>query len=130
MHKQQKHLFRKSHWVKVFALPATTVILATGCYYDKGELIYPNSTVDCSKVTATYTAVKSIMAGKCNTTGCHNAASAAGSAVLETYDQVKALAGRIKQRVIVDKTMPPGNPLTSSDISILTCWINSGMPNN
>lgn len=124
MHKQKKHSLNAT------ALLTTIVILFTGCYYDKGELIYPDSTVDCSKVTATYSAVKPIVATKCNTTGCHNAASAAGSVVLETYDQVKALASRIKQRALVEKTMPPGTPLTTSEIAILTCWINSGTPNN
>ncbi|OQP63875.1 hypothetical protein A3860_23355 [Niastella vici] len=124
MHKQKKHS------ASALALLTIIIVLLTGCYYDKGELIYPDSTVDCSKVTATYTAVKPIVAGKCNTTGCHNAASAAGSTVLETYDQVKALAGRIKQRALVDKTMPPGAALTTSEIAILTCWINSGTPNN
>jgi len=127
---QPPHTYNGRHSLKTLALLVTMVIGATGCYYDKGELIYPGSAVDCSKVTATYTAVKPIIAGKCNTAGCHNAGSAAGATVLETYDQVKALAGRIKQRAIIDKTMPPGNPLTSADIAVLTCWINSGTPNN
>lgn len=130
MYIQKQRSFTGSRTAKLLALLTTTAIMLTGCYYDKGELIYPDSTVDCSKVTATYTAVKSVIAGKCNTAGCHNAASAAASVVLETYDQVKAMAGRIKQRAIIDKTMPPGNPLTASEISILTCWINSGTPNN
>lgn len=130
MHKQQPHSYTVSRALKAFASLVTMIILTNGCYYDKGELIYPGSTVDCSKVTATYTVVKSILTAKCNTTGCHNAGSAAGSTVLETYDQAKALAARIKQRALIDKTMPPGNPLTTSDIAVLTCWINSGTPNN
>ena len=131
MNKQKKQSFNGSNRWKAYTLLTTAIVLATGCiYYDKEELLYPDSTVDCSKVTATYAVVKSIMTNKCNTAGCHNAASAAGSAVLETYDQVKALAGRIKQRAIVEKTMPPGTPLSVSEIAILTCWINSGTPNN
>ena len=130
MHKQPPHSCSGRYPLSAWASLVTMIILATGCYYNKRELIYPGTTVDCSKVTATYTVVRSIMAGKCNTAGCHNAASAAGSTVLETYDQVKAMAARIKQRVLVDKTMPPGNPLTAPDIAVLTCWINSGTPNN
>jgi uncharacterized membrane protein len=99
-----------------------------GCYYDKAELLYPGRAVDCSTVSGTYTKVKSIMTNKCN--GCHNAASAAGGTVLETYDQVKAKAARINQRAIVEKTMPPGNALSSEEIATLTCWISSGTPNN
>lgn len=113
-------------------LPMLTVmtVLHTGCYYDKAELLYPDSTVDCSTVTATFVKVQAIMTNKCNTSGCHNARDAAGGTVLETYDQVKAKAARIKQRAIVDKTMPPSSALTSGDIAILTCWISSGTPNN
>lgn len=113
-------------------LPIITVmtILNAGCYYDKAELLYPDSTADCSTVTATFTKVQSIMTNKCNTSGCHNASDAAGGTVLETFDQVKAKANRINQRVIVEKTMPPGTALASEDIAILNCWISSGTPNN
>jgi len=99
-----------------------------GCYYDKGELLYPGSTVDCSTVSATFSKVQSIMTNKCN--ACHNARDAAGGTVLETYDQVKAKADRINQRVIVEKTMPPGAVLSSEETAILKCWISSGTPNN
>lgn len=124
------HLFYGSNLLKVLGVPVIIIISVCGCYYDKAELIYPHSTTDCSKVTATYTAVKAILKSKCNTAGCHNATSAAGSVVLETYDQAKVQAGRIKQRAIVDKTMPPGATLTAPEIAILTCWINSNTPNN
>ena len=106
----------------------TMNMLITGCYYDKAELLYPDSAVDCSTVSATFTKVKSIMTSKCNT--CHDARNAAGGTVLETYDQVKAKAGRINQRAIVEKTMPPGTALTSEETAILKCWISSGAPNN
>ena len=102
----------------------------TGCYYDKADLLYPDSTVDCSVVSATFSKVQPIITGKCNTSGCHNAGGAAGGTVLETYDQIKAKAGRINQRAIVEKTMPPGTSLSSEEIAILKCWISSGTPNN
>ena len=115
-----------------FILPVITVmtILNTGCYYDKTELLYPGSTVDCSTAIATFSKVKSIVTNRCNTSGCHNVRDAAGGTVLETYDQIKAKAERITQRVIVEKTMPPGTVLSFEEITILTCWISSGAPNN
>jgi uncharacterized membrane protein len=106
------------------------VMLATGCYYDKDEQLYPGSVVDCTTIPATFANVKTVMMAKCATAGCHNSGSAAGGAVLETYDQIKALAGRINQRVIIDKTMPPGAALSNQEIAILKCWLNSGMPAN
>jgi uncharacterized membrane protein len=111
-------------------LPIITVMatVMTGCYYDKAELLYPDGGVNCSAVAATYTKVQTIMAAKCN--GCHSARNAAGGTVLETYDQVKSKASRIRQRAIVEKTMPPAAPLSSEEIAILECWIGSGTPNN
>lgn len=103
-------------------------MLTAGCYYDKEELLYPGSSIDCSTVAATYTKVQAIMTSKCNT--CHSARSAAGGVVLETYDQVKAHADRINQRAIVEKTMPPTTALATEEIAILKCWISSGTPNN
>ena len=114
-------------WLIISIITVMPIVMA-GCYYDKEELLYPGSTVDCSSVSATYSKVQSIMNNKCN--GCHNARSAAGGTVLETYEQVKASAGRIKQRAIVEKTMPPTSPLSSVEIAVLTCWISSGTPNN
>ncbi len=89
------------------------LIVMTGCYYDKEELLYPNSKVDCSTVSGTFVKVQTIVAGKCNTSGCHNTRDAAGGTVLETYEQIKAKASRINQRAIVERSMPPGAPLSS-----------------
>ena len=100
------------------------------CYYDKEELLYPGKVVDCSAVSAKFTEVKSIIAAKCATAGCHNAGAAAGGAVLETYNQITALSGRIIQRAVVEKTMPPTAPLSANEIATLQCWVNSGRPNN
>jgi uncharacterized membrane protein len=122
-------LLNRRGWLVLSILTVMPMLMA-GCYYDKAELLYPDSLVDCSTVAGTFTKVKSIMENKCNTSGCHNAAGAAGGTVLETYDQVKAKTTRINQRAIVEKTMPPGNALSSEEIATLKCWISSGTPNN
>ena len=122
-------LLNRRRWL---ILPIITVMtnVITGCYYDKGELLYPGNKVDCSIVKATFRKVQPIITNKCNTSGCHNAGNAAGGTVLETFDQIKAKAERINQRVIVEKTMPPGAALSSEETAILNCWISSGTPNN
>ncbi len=108
------------------------IIAAQGCYYDKEELLYGGSaTVSCATVSSKFsTDVKIIIQNKCATAGCHNAASASGGAVLETHAQVAALAARIKQRSVVEKTMPSAGPLLPAEIAIIKCWIESGAPNN
>lgn len=101
-----------------------------GCYYDKEDLLYPGSTVDCSTVNAKFIDVKPVVVSKCATSGCHNTATAAGGVVLETYSQISNTKDRIMQRAIRDKTMPPSTPLSSAEIALITCWINSGALNN
>jgi uncharacterized membrane protein len=118
-------LKKPKSWIS-FLLPA---ILA-GCYYDNAQQLYPGTNVDCNTVNATFVNVKTIVAEKCSTAGCHDAGSAGGGIVLETYDQIRARSDRIRQRVIVDRTMPPGSPLSSTEVAILKCWISSGSPNN
>ncbi len=111
---------------------AAALLALPGCYYDKADLLYPaGSNTDCASNPAKYsTDVSPIIQSKCATSGCHDAATAAGGAVLESYTEVSALAARINQRSIVEKTMPAGTPLTATEINILSCWISSGTPNN
>ena len=113
-----------------YLIISITMILLVSCYYDKEELLYPSTAIDCTSVNATFTSVKSIIASKCATAGCHNAASSAGGAVLETYDQIKAKADRINQRAVIDKTMPSDKPLSANEMAALKCWLNAGAPNN
>ena len=109
-------------------------LFVSGCYYDNEQLLYPATTTTagtCASISAKFsTDVAPIISTKCATSGCHNAASAAGGTVLETYAQISAKAVRIRQRCIIDRTMPPGGGLTTSELNILNCWISSGIPNN
>lgn len=115
-----------------FVLLASGLLIFGGCYYDNEALLYPgSSTINCTGVAASFSAnVKPLLQSKCNVSGCHNAASGGGGVVLETYTQVAAKAGRIKQRCVIEKTMPPSGPLSTADIATLKCWIDSGAPNN
>ena len=113
-------------------LALTMIIGFTGCYYDKEDLLYHKAgAVDCSLVSATYSAdVAPLIKNKCATAGCHNAAGSAGGTVLENYAQVAGVSARIYQRCVVEQTMPPGGALSPAETAIITCWINSGTPNN
>lgn len=122
---------RKSIIIGISFFIVLIAITVSGCYYDKEDLLYHKTAVDCSTISAKFsTDVKPIIQNKCATAGCHNAASGAGGTVLETYVQISGVAARITQRCIVDKNMPPGAPLTISEINALLCWISSGTPNN
>jgi uncharacterized membrane protein len=101
-----------------------------GCYYDNEQKLYHLVKTDCTTISATYkNDVSPIMTNNCSTPSCHNSANAGGVTLL-TYDQTFAKVDRIKQRVLIDKTMPPSGALNPSEISIIQCWINAGAPNN
>jgi len=106
------------------------ILFNTSCTYDKEELLNPPKLNACDTLDATFTKVKSIITTKCSSSRCHGAAAAKGGTILETYDQIKAKADRIKQRAITEKTMPPSAPLSTNDIAVLQCWFDAGMPNN
>jgi uncharacterized membrane protein len=105
------------------------MVMIPGCYYDKEDLLYVS--MDCSTTSAKFNVdVITIFQTKCNISGCHNTASAAGGIILDTYDKIYPLVARINQRCIVDKTMPASAPLPPAEIAVLNCWILSGAPNN
>lgn len=122
--------------IRVIIYTACVAMLVTiglsGCYYDHEDLLYHKTgSTDCTTINAKFsTDVAPLIKSKCATSGCHDAAGSAGGTVLETYTQISGMSARINQRCIVDKTMPPGGALTTSEIAILSCWISSGTPNN
>lgn len=105
-------------------------LLLKSCYYDSEQKLYHISAVDCTTISSKFsTDVMPIVTSTCATPSCHNS-TGVGGIVLQTYDQVKANTDRIRQRVLVDKTMPPNGALNSSELNIIQCWINAGTPNN
>jgi hypothetical protein len=76
------------------------------------------------------TDVKFIINSNCVSSGCHNTGSANGDYTY--YEGLKASAtnGRLYERVITDKNMPPSKSLSLEDRKKIKCWINSGAPNN
>lgn len=70
--------------------------------------------------------VEALFQAKC--AGCHAIGrSAAGIFTLNGYSSVVANAARIKQAVLVNKTMPLGSSLSQSDLQSLQIWFNKGM---
>jgi hypothetical protein len=114
-----------------FTFCITASALMTGCYYDKEEELYGTGNIDCSLISARYsTDIAPIIQSKCAIPGCHNAAGASGGRVFESYNEVRAAVDRIRQRAIIEKTMPKTGSLSSFQIAQLKCWIDSGAPNN
>lgn len=111
------------------------ILISSGCYYDKYNKLYPPVTVStCDSVNVTYSVtVRGILDSYCM--GCHDAATASGSAILDSYSNVLPwaqggqLMGDVKQLSGFFQ-MPPGSKLSDCDIAKLQKWVNDGAPNN
>lgn len=84
---------------------------------------------DCTGVNAKFAAdVLPIIQSQCQ--GCHGAGSTNGPGALTTHAQISAAASRIKAAVVAG-TMPKGSgPLPANQIKLISCWVDSGAPNN
>lgn len=114
--------------IRLAAIAAVVIFLAQACYYDNEEELYPGDS-DCNTAGLTYqNTIKTLIDTRCAVSGCH--VSGTGRVVLTTYQGVKAIVddGRLTQRVIVEKTMPPAGPLPSCSIRQLEQWIADGAP--
>ena len=101
----------------------------SGCFYDKEELLYPTAK-DCSTVDAHFAAqVQPLIQTRCAIAGCHDAASGNVGGPFTNYTQIKNKAGSIKTQV-TSGAMPQGSTLTVEQIQLISCWVDSGAPNN
>lgn len=100
------------------------------CYYDNEEELYPES-FNCDTTGITYDEkIGAIVAQNCATSGCHNGNS--GAIELVNYSAVKAIVdnGKLEERVLVQKNMPPSQNLTTCEYQQLELWIFNGAPEN
>jgi len=110
-------------------MAVTALVVFNGCSYNKEQAI-PNANT-CGSVPATFSSdIKVLIANNCALSGCHNLASASGGQVFENYTQVKNSIDRIRQRAIVERSMPATGPLNATDYDKLKCWIDRGAQND
>lgn len=103
------------------------------CTYDKGEI--PTDTLDnvCDTLSATYDAnIGAIVNTSCAISNCHEAGCLFGD--FTTYAGLKAKVddGKVEDRVIDEKSMPPSyaTPLTDEDFQLISCWLENGALEN
>jgi hypothetical protein len=69
--------------------------------------------------------ISPIIASYCATSGCHNGSR---NPNLTTYAAISANGSSIVSAI--NRNMPPGQLLTSTQIAQITCWVKDGTPNN
>ena len=108
-------------------------LLQSGCYYDKHDLLNPNSTCDTTIVTYSGS-VNPIITANC--TGCHSGANAPLGIQLDVYTNVniQALNGKLLGAITHSSGFSPmpknGTKLSDCNIAKISKWVSSGAPDN
>ncbi len=101
---------------------------ASGCNYykNKGQPHEPTEgATGVLKTTSANSVFQDVIVTRCST--CHSANGGnQGGLNLETWDQAQKSLSRIKVRALEKKDMPPQGPLSTTDLTRLAQWIESG----
>jgi hypothetical protein len=97
---------------KIASVLTGGILLLYGCYNDKEEILYGNTS--CEDLSTSFaTNINPIIQSNCAIPTCHAAGSTNGPGPLTTNAQ-----------------MPKNGSLTNSQIKTISCWVDSGAPNN
>ncbi len=110
-----------------------TLFLATSCFYDNEEYLYPDDGFCDPPARITYqNFVSELMQTHCNS--CHNPGNPSGNVITSTYQGLVTVAenGRLFGAINHEPgftPMPLGlNQLPSCDLAQINSWIESGAP--
>jgi hypothetical protein len=103
------------------------------CYYDKSDLLYPNTACDTAAVKYS-TSVLPVLSSNC--INCHGGATPSAGISLDTYSGVKMQVdnGRLWGAVSHSPNYSPmpknSNKLNNCSLEKIRIWIAAGAPNN
>ena len=120
----------KQKTILILNLFLLSILALSSCYYDNEEELYPNG-ANCDVTNLDYQAnIKPIFETNCAISGCHVAGT--GRKNLSTDQGIQDIVndGRLEERVLIRKDMPPSQPLSSCEIAYLKAWLNSGASAN
>ena len=101
----------------------------SSCYYDNEEELYPTETCDLTEITFNQD-IKPIIENNCALSGCHVPGTGRVDYTRFQGLQIAVNDGRIKQRAVVQRSMPPGGPLNGCEIKKIEKWLANGALNN
>ena len=111
------------------------MIVLTGCYYDKEDLLYPQSG-NCDTANSTYLTVVQPALQSYGCIGCHSGSAPSGNILLNTYANVKSYAqnGKLYGSITHSAGYSPmpqgGNKMNTCMINKIKAWIDAGALNN
>jgi len=106
------------------------VFAINSCYYDKEELIYPNSN-SCKSATDTmgpkFTNVRSIIHTNCD--GCHLSGGSTAGFNFDNDCSIVTYWNEIKGACVQPyslRQMPTSGPLSTNEQAQISAWVNAG----
>jgi hypothetical protein len=120
---------------KIIAIFIISSFVMAGCYYDKEELLYPQSG-NCDTANSTYSTVVQPALQTYGCLGCHSGPAPSGNVLLNTYANVKSYAQNNKLYGSITHSsgfspMPQGgNKMNACLINKIKAWIDAGSLNN
>jgi uncharacterized membrane protein len=92
--------------------------------------VTPPPALNCTSIDSKFgTVISVIIQNSCATSGCHSAGSSNGPGALTNFTQINASASSIRNSVESGR-MPKGSSLTTAQKQAISCWVESGAPNN
>jgi len=105
----------------------------TGCYYDKEEILYPQTVCDTTNVTYSSSVVPILLS---NCTVCHGGNTPSAGIKLDTYADVKIqvtngrLWGAVSQAISFSPMPKNAAKMSTCNLTKIKKWIDAGAPNN
>ncbi len=106
------------------------IILVSSCVSNSEDELYGDSICDTNNASFV-DEILPIIRTSCAVTGCH-VQGGNGNGIFENYNQIKAKVdnGSFRDRVIVQRDMPPSQPLGDCELDHIRQWLDDGAPNN
>jgi hypothetical protein len=120
---------KKKNHRHFLVLITSALFVLSGCYYDNEEELYPGSGngLACDTTGLTFPAdIMPIVNTKCAISGCHTSTGGNGIPITN-QSQFDGLAsdGDIRNRVLVQKNMPPSGPLPLCEQQKIDAYLKS-----
>jgi Planctomycete cytochrome C len=130
---KRKKLLKTKKCVSTATCLIAIIISFPGCYYDKEEILFPQTACDVSNVTFSRSVVPILSA---NCYSCHGGNTPSGGIQLDTYTGVKLQAdngklfGSISHAAGFSPMPKNAGSLSSCNITQIKKWVDAGAPNN
>jgi len=111
------------------------IVLATSCYYDKEEILYPESANCTTPAISTFSGtVLPLLNNRCN--NCHAGSTPSGAIALDTHANVMkyvndgSLMGSVNFASGYSAMPKNSGKMSACDIQKIQSWIDAGALNN